>query len=81
MNMDLHTYIETEILPRYEAFDAAHRTDHVRMVIARSLELATHYEVDAEMVYTVAAMKCSTPSSAILFITSPHGFTVQLRSS
>lgn len=55
MNMDLHTYIETEILPRYEAFDAAHRTDHVRMVIARSLELATHYEVDAEMVYTVAA--------------------------
>ncbi|MDE6069333.1 MAG: HD domain-containing protein [Alistipes sp.] len=55
MNAELHTYIEHEILPRYEAFDAAHRTDHVRTVIAQSLMLAAHYEVDIDMVYTVAA--------------------------
>lgn len=55
MNESLRNYIETEILPRYEAFDAAHRTEHVRAVIARSLALAARYEVEEDMVYTVAA--------------------------
>ena len=48
-------YIETEIIPRYETFDKAHRTDHVRQVIAESLKLASYYEVDECMVYTIAA--------------------------
>ena len=48
---ELKAYIEAEIIPRYGAFDAAHRTDHVRTVIAQSLVLAGHYEVDADMVY------------------------------
>lgn len=48
-------YIETGIIPLYEAFDPAHRTDHVRQVIAESLKLASHYEVDERMVYVVAA--------------------------
>lgn len=48
-------YIEAEIIPRYEAFDKAHRTDHVRTVIDQSLALAAHYEVNLDMVYTVAA--------------------------
>ena len=48
-------YIENEILPRYESFDAAHRTDHVTTVIERSIGLAKHYDVDEEMVYVVAA--------------------------
>lgn len=52
---ELTAYIEAEIIPRYEAFDAAHRTDHVRTVIAQSLTLAEHYEVDTDMVYTIAA--------------------------
>ena len=43
MNKELERYIEREIIPRYEDFDAAHRTDHVRTVIAQSLELAAHY--------------------------------------
>lgn len=55
MNPELQNYIETEILPRYETFDAAHRGDHARAVIARSRELAAHYDVDPDMVYTVAA--------------------------
>ena len=48
-------YIETEILPRYEAFDKAHQRDHADYVIRQSLELAKHYDVDMEMVYAIAA--------------------------
>lgn len=52
----LRAYIETQIIPRYRSFDKAHRTDHVRSVIDRSLRLARHYpETDPGMVYTVAA--------------------------
>ena len=51
----LVTYIEAEIIPRYEHFDRAHGTDHVRTVIAQSLALAARYDVDTGMVYTVAA--------------------------
>lgn len=55
MNKELERYIEQEIIPRYEHFDRAHGTDHVRTVIAQSLALAAHYDVDTDMVYTVAA--------------------------
>lgn len=55
MNPELEQYIEREILPRYEGFDAAHRTDHVRTVIAQSLALARNCDADPDMVYTVAA--------------------------
>lgn len=52
---ELRQYIETEILPRYAAFDKAHRQDHARTVIARSLALAARYGADEAMAYTVAA--------------------------
>lgn len=55
MNRELQSYIEREIIPRYERFDAAHGTDHVRAVIGRSLALAAHFDVDTDMVYTIAA--------------------------
>ena len=55
MDKELKAYIESAILPRYEAYDAAHRRDHIEGVISRSLDFATHYEVDESMVYTVAA--------------------------
>lgn len=48
-------YIEQEILPRYEHFDAAHQRNHAEEVITRSLALAQHYEVDCNMVYAIAA--------------------------
>lgn len=54
-NPELQAYVEREILPRYCAFDQAHNLDHVRAVIDRSLTLAADYEVNAEMVYTIAA--------------------------
>lgn len=51
----MRKYIEEQIIPRYDAFDAAHRRDHVRYVIEQSLELASHYDVDEDMVYAIAA--------------------------
>lgn len=52
---ELRDYIEQQILPRYRTFDRAHNLDHVRAVIDRSLTLATDYEVNPDMVYTIAA--------------------------
>lgn len=53
--MQLKEYIESEILPRYEGYDSAHRLDHIGAVIRRSAALARGYDVDADMVYTIAA--------------------------
>lgn len=55
MDKSLRDYIEAEILPRYEEYDAAHRRDHIEGVIERSLALAEHYDMEEDMVYTIAA--------------------------
>ena len=55
MKEDLQSYIESEIIPRYTAFDEAHRVDHARTVIEQSLKLSEYYDVDRNMVYTTAA--------------------------
>ena len=52
---DLHSYVEAEVLPRYDAFDKAHRRPHVERVIRDALALAAYYPVDREMVYAAAA--------------------------
>lgn len=52
---ELREYIEKNILPCYEAFDAAHRVDHAEMVIAQSLQMAMRRDVSIEMVYAIAA--------------------------
>ena len=55
INDKLIQYVERGILPRYDFFDAAHQRNHAEEVIARSLALAEHYEVDIDMVYAIAA--------------------------
>lgn len=55
INKDLRQYIEGHILPRYDRHDAAHRRDHAETVINQSIELARNYDVDMNMVYTIAA--------------------------
>lgn len=64
MNATLHTpplnqallqYIEQQIIPLYDHFDRAHQRDHVQMVIKQSMRLAKQLDVDAEMVFTIAA--------------------------
>ncbi len=55
MTKSLEEYCEREIIPRYAAFDKAHREDHVRTVIRQSLQLAALYDVNEDMVYAAAA--------------------------
>lgn len=52
---EIRDYVEANIIPLYDGFDKAHRRDHVRMVIEQSMDLATQLEVDAAMVYVIAA--------------------------
>ena len=51
----LTAYIEQQVRPQYRYFDAAHREDHMQSVIDNSLMLAQHYDVNINMVYTIAA--------------------------
>ena len=55
IDKNLIAYIEQEILPRYDHFDAAHQRNHAEEVIERSLGLAEQYNVDVNMVYAIAA--------------------------
>ena len=52
----LVTYIEGSVIPRYAAFDKAHREDHARCVIERALQMAyTLQGADPSIVYAAAA--------------------------
>lgn len=51
----LKEYIESEIIPRYDNFDGAHKRDHVRSVIRQSPELSKYYDVNPEILYAAAA--------------------------
>ncbi|MCR4823755.1 MAG: HD domain-containing protein [Bacteroidales bacterium] len=55
INPALVSFVESDVIPRYAAFDKAHREDHARAVIGRALDLAGHYPVDRALVYTAAA--------------------------
>ena len=55
VNMELRMYVEAAVLPCYDAFDAAHQREHAVMVIENSLRLAEGMDVDADMVYAIAA--------------------------
>ena len=55
MREDLRQYIEENVIPRYAAFDAAHREDHARAVIQRAMEMGRSYDIDPEMLYVAAA--------------------------
>lgn len=52
---ELQSYVEAEILPRYDHFDKAHRRPHVERVIRDALALAEHYPVDPALLYVAAA--------------------------
>jgi uncharacterized protein len=55
INTEIQDYVERNIIPLYDRFDKAHRRDHVRMVIEQSMALAAQMDVDAGMVYVIAA--------------------------
>ena len=55
VTQSIRNYVEAHIIPMYDGFDKSHQRDHVRMVISQSMDLAAQMEVDAEMVYVIAA--------------------------
>lgn len=55
VDKSLKNYIETNILPLYDGFDAAHQRNHVDMVIEQSMAIAAELNVDTDMVYAIAA--------------------------
>ena len=54
-SLDLVEFVETQILPRYAAFDRAHNMEHVTRVIRSSLELVKTTGADVNMAYAIAA--------------------------
>lgn len=53
---EIKEFIEREIIPRYDDFDAGHGVDHVRTVISQALDLARYYpEVDRSLLLVAAA--------------------------
>lgn len=55
VNLELMSFIERNILPRYASFDAAHNMEHVTNVIKASASLAETMGADEDMAYVVAA--------------------------
>ena len=55
MNEELVKYIENEVFPKYDKNEEGHGIKHIKIVIKRSLELAKDYDVDLDMVYTIAS--------------------------
>ena len=53
---EIREFVEREIVPRYDMFDAGHNRDHVNTVISQALSLAQYYpEVDRCMLLVAAA--------------------------
>ena len=53
---EIRDFLEREIVPLYDNFDAGHGRDHVHTVMSQSLSLASHYpEVDTCLLLTAAA--------------------------
>lgn len=55
VNLDIMTFVEQNILPRYNAFGTSHGLNHVQRVIKNSLELAQMLGADVNMAYVIAA--------------------------
>ena len=53
---EIMQFVEREIVPRYDSFDAGHNRDHVHTVISQAMTLAQYYpEVDCCLLLVAAA--------------------------
>lgn len=55
LNQKLIKYIETQVFPQYSKNEEGHGINHIKTVIERSLKFAKDYNVDINMVFTIAA--------------------------
>lgn len=54
ISKELKNYLKEEILPIYQKNDWSHQSWHIHEVIERSLKIAKDYDVNLNMVYTIA---------------------------
>ena len=80
MNKKLIDYVETHVFPLYDKNDKSHQMWHINGVIERSLRIARDYDVDMDMVYTIAAFhdigvhidrENHEKESALIFVNDP----------
>ncbi|MFA7449465.1 MAG: HD domain-containing protein [Bacilli bacterium] len=55
INRTLIEYINVNIIPLYATLDAAHQENHVKRVIKQSLTIGKEYNLNLNMMYTIAA--------------------------
>ncbi len=55
VSLDIMSFVEQQILPRYNAFGPSHGIVHAQRVIKNSLELANMLGADVDMAYVIAA--------------------------
>lgn len=55
VSLDIMSFVEQQILPRYNAFGRSHGITHAQRVIKNSLELANMLGADVDMAYVIAA--------------------------
>ena len=55
VNLDIMSFVEQQILPRYNAFGRSHGLGHVQRGIKSSLQLASMIGADLNMSYVIAA--------------------------
>ena len=55
IDSEIVSYVETEIIPLYDAFDSGHGRSHVYAVIADSLQIAEEVGANLNIAYIVAA--------------------------
>ena len=55
INSELKSYIENSIFPEYSKNEEGHGIKHINTVIERSFKLAKDYDVNLDMVYTIAS--------------------------
>lgn len=55
VSLDIMSFVEQQILPRYNAFGRSHGITHTQRVIKNSLELANMLGADVDMAYVIAA--------------------------
>ena len=55
INSELKNYIESNVFPQYSKNEEGHGLKHINTVIERSFKLARDYDVNFNMVYTIAS--------------------------
>lgn len=55
VNSELKNYIENNIFPEYNKNEEGHGLKHINTVIERSFKLASDYDVNLDIVYTIAS--------------------------